>query len=381
MVNSHPEETNKAVSSESLPKEKRPRLIGIDLFRVIAIYAVVILHSDGVVKVLPPFWLKIREFSLFAVPFFLAAAFYFAVNQIYASRSSYPLRSRLTRLLIPYACWSGVYVLYKVARYTIVGEPAKILEIVHDPLNLLFFGGAAIHLYFLSLLALGTLLLKLAEVLINKNVSFKALGWMTLASLLFYEGAIILINILQNEPYYSNTLVRFPVPHLAGFNPFLRLALVIGFWLVKCLPYIALSMFLSHPKHRIFFSKLIDRYSFLWLVIFLDCNIFGSFILSNSVYEIARGYTALLAAIALSKYLQNNSFLQSLGQCTFGIYLIHPLFVEVLQPVAIRLYPDFVHHTSTAALVVASSVVFLLSWIATIKLTENKTLSFFFGYR
>lgn len=82
--------------------EQKPRLIGIDLLRGIAIYAVVILHLDEVILERHPSWTVITQFASFAVPFFLAASFYLSGDRLYVSDRPYNLELRLARVLVSY---------------------------------------------------------------------------------------------------------------------------------------------------------------------------------------------------------------------------------------------------------------------------------------
>jgi peptidoglycan/LPS O-acetylase OafA/YrhL len=360
--------------------EKKPRLIGIDLFKGLAIYAVVILHTDEGIQTPPLVWSWITDFALFAVPFFLAASFYLAINKLYNSPNPYPLRSRLTRLLIPYACWTVFYLLYKFAKYSAAGESSQLLSLFKDPLSLFFFGGAAFHLYFLPLLITGTFLLKLSEFLITRKISFGRLIFMNLICILIYE-------ILLDTGNYPNSLnIAFQPLMTAIFpdgisNPILRWILVEFTYILRCLPYIFTSMLLLHPDARKFFLKLIDKYPISYLAIFLICNAFGSLLLPQAVYEILRGYTALLAAISLSSHLKNYTLIRNLGLCSFGIYLIHLFFVEVLQSFVTRIYPNLYQHINTPILIIFSIVIILVSWFATLMIMRNKVLGrVLFGY-
>lgn len=277
--------------------KEQQRLVGIDLFRGLAIYAVILLHIDEGVQVMPPTWMRIHDFALFAIPFFLATAFYLAINKLYLSQSSYPLGSRLVRLLIPYGIWSAFYLIYKSAKYLIASQSSMLMELFQDPLSLIFFGGAAFHLYFLPLLATGTLLIKLAEFLMRRRVSLKGLVLITALGLLIYEVILASGNGLKTPNYVVFEPLLVTVFPLTNSNPLLEWFLTELFWILKCLPYVMIAMLLNHPTVNQHCLKPSVRYSWQWLLTFFLLNAFGAFILPQAIYEVARGYTALLAAI------------------------------------------------------------------------------------
>jgi peptidoglycan/LPS O-acetylase OafA/YrhL len=158
-------------------------------------------------------------------------------------------------------------------------------------------------------------------------------------------------------------------------NPLLRWFLVELYWVLRCLPYIMVAMLLTHPTVNQRCFKLIRKYSLLCLLVFLVFNTFGFLVLPQGVFEVTIGYSALVAAIAVSEHLRDSTLIRSLGQCSFGIYLIHLLFVEIFQSVFIRLYPNYVYDTSVVILLLSSLVVFLTSWGIVNLLIKQKRLS------
>lgn len=361
--------------------KEQQRLVGIDLFRGFAIYAVILLHIDEGIQNIPTAWSKITDFALFAVPFFLATAFYFAINKLHQSKEPYPLLQRLLRLLIPYGFWSIFYLLYKSAKYIAGGDSAKLAGLFQDPLSIIFFGGAAFHLYFLPLLATGTLLIRLVENLIVRKFSLRVLGIFALVSVLLYEAVLLSDNGLKTpENMAFESLLRAIFPTGNSIPP-LRLILVMFFWALKCLPYIMVAAVLTHPALNQRFLKLVSQHSLLGIIVFVILNAFGAFVLPPAIYEIARGYAALIAAIAFSFLLKENSLFRSLGLCSFGIYLIHLLFVEVFQSIFVRLNPNYVNDPSIVVFLLASMVILLLSWGITALLMQRKVLSrLLFGF-
>ncbi|MEN8447295.1 MAG: acyltransferase family protein, partial [Cyanobacteria bacterium J06555_13] len=126
-------------------------------------FAVVMQHVDEgkSLEQLPAIWPDFINLASFAVPFFLATSFYLAVDKLIAQpRSNFPIKKRILRLLIPYCSWTALYVFYKIARYTLLNKGSTLQNFLSDPISIIFMGGAGLHLYFLPLLMVGTLVIK-----------------------------------------------------------------------------------------------------------------------------------------------------------------------------------------------------------------------------
>ncbi|MGG6293739.1 acyltransferase family protein [Leptolyngbya sp. AN02str] len=357
------------------------RLGGVDLFRGLAIYGVIVVHVDEAVNVLPLAWSRIHTFALFAVPFFLATAFYLAISKLYTSPKNYSLSVRFFRLLIPYTVWSVFYLAFKAAKSLAAGEPSQVLSLLKDPLSLIFLGGAAYHLYFLPLLAAGTLLVKLAEVLIAKKTSLRGLLLITLTSILLYQIVLVTGNGLDSSNHTAFNSLWSALSLEGNSNPLLRCISVIFVWIVQCFPYVMIAMLLSYPPIHQRGLKMFNRSPLLWVSVFIIVNAYGSLVLPVALYELARGYTALIAAIATSNWIKEDTFLRKIGYYSFGIYLIHLCLIKIFQSVAVRLTPNYVNDVSSITLLLVSVLVLLMSWGITALLMKQKTLSkILFGF-
>uniref|UniRef100_B8HV86 Acyltransferase 3 domain-containing protein n=1 Tax=Cyanothece sp. (strain PCC 7425 / ATCC 29141) TaxID=395961 RepID=B8HV86_CYAP4 len=353
----------------------KQRFVGIDVFRGLAIFAVIVVHIDEGLQTMPSLWLKITDFASFCVPFFLAAAFYLAVNKLYSSQSTYSLRSRLARLLIPYAVWSVTYLFYKSAKFIVTGEFGRVSNLFQDPISLVFFGGVSFHLYFLPLLATGTLLIKAVEPLITREISLKQVGLLVLLSLLIYEVVLTTENGFQPSAKVAFEPLLAAVFPDGNSNPLLRWLLVELVWVIRCLPYIMVALLLNHSSTKKLWLKLLSKQPIWWVMLFLSFNLFSANMVPAAISEVVRGYTALIAAIATSSVLKENALIKNIGLCSFGIYLIHIFFVEVFQSVVVRLYPGYSNNASTAILLLAAALVFLASWGTTNFLLKQKRLA------
>jgi surface polysaccharide O-acyltransferase-like enzyme len=351
---------------------KQRRLLGIDLFRGLAIYGVVILHTDEGLEVWPPAWSWIVQFSGFAVPFFLATAFYLTFSKLYVSKEKFALKERLTRLLVPYLFWSVLYVAYKVLKYLVQNETDSVIKLFQDPVGIIFCGGAAFQLYFLPLLALGTVLVKPISLVIARQIKLSLLVLLAVVSLIPYELLLISGNAFEN-----GSGVAFQALFNSNDNQLLRIVGVTIAWAIRCLPYIFVAAIASHPNIKFILSKYEKNYLYaiVLALLFLTLNSFGGSLLPQSIYELGRGYTALLLGLALSAYLPSNRAIASLSFCSFGIYLSHLLFVETFQILEKRVYPGEVFRSSTPNLLIFALLSLAVSWIATDILMRKKYLT------
>lgn len=355
----------------------KQRLTGVDLLRVISIFAVIILHSDEGISTVPKGWGQILEFSSFAVPFFLATSFYLSFNKIHATRGTYPLKERLVRLLIPYCSWTTVYIAYKLFKCLLQNELGSCNELFHDPVALIFFGGAAFQLYFLPLLASGTILIKPIFLGINKSASLFFALLLLIVSLMLYQLLLLSGNSFQIASGTAfQALLNYPIFLSFKDNPIIRIILTELALIIRCLPYIFTAVILNYPEARGLLHKKSNIGStVLWIVLFLLINIFGKNFILVALYELTQGYCALLLGIVLSDHLPPSKIINSLSICSFGIYLIHLLFIESLQILEFRVYPTELFRVSTPNLLIFSLLSLVLSWIATDILRRRKNLS------
>lgn len=355
----------------------KPRLTGIDFFRGVAVFAVVLLHSDEGITVVPPLWTPILEFSAFAVPFFLAVSFYLAINKIYVTVGKYDLQSRLIRLLYPYLTWTLMYLGYKVFKYLIQNESENIAKLIQDPVSILFFGGAAFHLYFLPLLASGTLIVKIFSLVLERKRQIKVQYLIGLCILSFVLYELIIISGNSFDIGGGMAFQEWAGKNLLEENQLLRIFLVELAWWIRCLPYILVSALLVHPAFK---TKIHDQLNNFYVLLFLCIsfvivNLFGANFLPASVYEVSRGYLGLLSGISLSQYLSPSPLLTSVSLCSFGIYLSHLLFVEALQIIETRLYNGVILRASTPGLILFALLAFAISWIATHLMMQRKSVA------
>lgn len=313
------------------------RLVPVDLARSIAAYGVVVMHTGmGMGVAATAATSAFQQFFIFAVPFFLAAAFYFTKLPAAPSEIRHSLAQRAWRLLLPYAFWTLVYLGARLAKYAVSRNSGKIQEtLCSDPLGLIFMGGAAVHLYFLPLLLVGTALMLLLSPVFRKS-SLLVLGLLLLAS--------IALNALLYNPLFNIGFSPSPIPWAEGWitgwsASFSRLSAFVGACLVRCLPYICFAVWIRSLLAR----KHAPGVQWLIAVLAIGSFLFLSFHsvsgLPGSVWEIIMGFGPLLFAVVLSSAVSGHALITRLGELSFGIYLSHHLVMEVLQMIAGKALP------------------------------------------
>lgn len=361
--------------------DKKRRLLGIDLLKGIAAFAVVIAHSEAE----PGFsgstgyWAeKVGQFSeAFAVPFFLAASFYLMIQKIYSDHTPYPFLPRLKRLFIPYIFWSLVYVFFRALKYLSTNNLLKLRDLFSDPIAIIFLGSASVQLYFIPLLLTGVFLVTVfMKFLLKKPINIKILCFLIIITTFNYE--IMLnsdnsFNMVSGSAFESLQKLVFSEQTK---NPLLRLILVEVSWMITCLPYIFVAMLLNHPFFKKGFSSFDSRATVIFFIMFFSFNtlkVFNIIIMPISVSELCIAYFSLLFAISLSSAIKQNHIITNLGLCSFGIYLMHHLVIQFIKPLVYGFSGDI----SMVRLLICATFSFLISWIATSYLTKIKQISRF----
>ncbi len=232
----------KGVSLNKLAKSQK---IGLDLIRVISTFAVVLLHSgdDALVPITNNADI-LRSYFVFPVPVFLALSFYLASKSILV-RGHLNLSKKLTRLLIPYAFFSGIYLFYDAIEITDLGVLPYLQRVfeplVADPIGIVFLGEAYVHLYFFPLLIVGTVAMHYLSGWLKQRSAVQIMG-LTVASAIAHHWLMISGNAFIIEG--PSTAFQSLLPSATN-NPFLRLLAAYGALLIRCLPYIFLAFFIK----------------------------------------------------------------------------------------------------------------------------------------
>ncbi|MGF1588237.1 MAG: acyltransferase [Pleurocapsa sp.] len=357
---------------------KATRFVGIDLCRGLAAFAVILLHSGDEtwgVPISEPA-IQFRYLFYFAVPFFLAASFYFGTTKSPLKISATFWQKKLQRIVAPYLVWSIFYVFSKIIIFSLTDKTALVQQLLSDPLAIIFMGAASYHLYFIPLLLAGTILLNLANYLTKQRNSILWLFLLSIISLIIYQLLISSNNNFDLDSYTAfPKLLQLLQPDNVWYQLW-RIFLVNFAWIVRCLPYFLIALLINQlfrsDKHRWFYKKQTVAMLFS---LFVLINTAGEKYLPNALSEIVIAYSLLLWGIAISQYIPNSVFITNLGLCSFGIYLIHPLVKSAVEIILIKLVPQVNQNISILSILTYSILTFIMSWMSIYLLRKNKLIS------
>lgn len=258
---------------------------GFDYLRVIAMAAVIYVHGCDT----NPTAESATRMLSFPVPCFLLMSAFLAQWTIIDKRRSYVelMRNKLTRLAAPFLAWSVVYLVVRLLKSFATGQ-----TIDSDLMGCIFWGDAAHQLYFIPLLiyffAFWIPPMRLAP---NHNALLALICVVGIAVALFVEKPLN-ESLPANRYFIAKNLVWFPVGML--------LALVmrrLGEW-----------------RRLLFWPSVV---AFAVLMVTRQWNVYA--------------ITISLFLIACSVQSPPNKIWTALSAISFGIYLVHVLFIESFQ--------------------------------------------------
>ncbi|SEU22478.1 acyltransferase [Paenibacillus sp. NFR01] len=354
-------------------KERIPQL---DIFRAIAIFAVMAIHATSRTiaetqgtSLFHPF-LLINKFSQFAVPSFIfLSGFVLFYNYIDRPLNRKTLGTfygrRLAYIIVPYLVFSVLYYILKMTSGHTWDMPLQ--EQAAKMWKYLWTGTAYTHLYYIIIIIQFYVLFPLILWCLQKVRRLAA--WAPLIGLALQWGFVLLNKYMVNHGYWHLTKGSLAITY---FSYFLLGAGIASYyaslkkWLVptrggwrtgKGATWIALWLlwviagvvhvelwFNSYTKHSSINSLWYEGFANLHAL--LSCLVLWQ--LSFLLFGAGRSLLARL--------------LVSVGACSFGIYLIHPLVLFLYRKLSIHggslVYAAFIAGGWLAA--------FLVSWFAVV---------------
>ncbi len=306
------------------------RIQSVDVFRLVAIVAVIIIHttpfyldmSDGG-KSYGITFVVIDQFSRFAVPFFFAISGYFwgaktRENGI-ESASALMATKRVGIILL---AWSFIYLLpYNISSIVDYGILGPIKVVYWDVLNLAghplrtLMQGSKEHLWFL------------VGLLFAVNISAFLIKRKLLKTLISISVILYFVGVAAKA--YIDTPIGIELNFNTRNGPFMSLLLFVSGYILSGIPnssrwaIIGVFVFLVGSGIQFLELYVLSRY---FETTMIQDYVFGTYFMGLGV-----------ALIALSNHRKFRiSFLGKIGTMTLGIYAVHLIFVDLLRPVDAR---------------------------------------------
>ncbi len=301
------------------------RITGVDTFRVIAVIAVIIIHTTPFESAQSAIGQHfdaatiLNQISRFAVPLFFVLSGYFWANKFNQDQQAMKVTINMVkRIIVLFIAWSIVYLLptniIESFSFGIAGPIKvtywKLLNTIENPFDL-FFQGTKVHLWFLMSLISSLLICGIAFHLRIKNIT------------IIVGIGLFLIGIAGKS--YTDTSIGFSTSFNLRNGPFFSLVFfTTGYFIQrnqKTFNHLQTGFVLVILGYVIQFSELY----------FLN-KVYGTSMLQDYVlgtYLLGVG----VALIALSPiHILNNQPISSMGQKVLGIFATHYIFIDFLTP-------------------------------------------------
>ncbi|WP_434578077.1 acyltransferase [Thermoanaerobacterium thermosaccharolyticum] len=299
----------------------KSRIDEIDVLKGISIIAVLIIHTTGIaVSDLDKSSLSyivfavLNRFSQFAVPAFIFASSMLLMYN-YGDSNDWKLfyKKRFKNVLLPYIVWTMIYGIYL---YVIYNEPLKSILTVEN----LFLGGMFYHLYFIVIIVqlylLFPILLYIYK-LISKNT------YTVVLSIVLFQMIDVIVYRYFISKFFQNSSLLF-----ITYISFIIAGIYVGENIREWGKY-------YHKKWlNSFFAVIVFGYLFIDISLKVFANKPINLHLYNIYYYTYTLVTSLFFFALSTKILNYHALsglLTSTGKLSFGIYLSHPLFLDVLK--------------------------------------------------
>lgn len=291
---------------------------GISLLRVVATFSVIVIHVSG------PLVVKYGEisnfnwsvaniydsFSRYSIPMFFMISGALLLHRDYRLKDF--LKKRFIKILPAFLFWSLAYSLFN--RYFFNDEIFSLKKVIRD-----IFYGSEYHLWFIYVL-LGIYLFTPILRKWIKNATRKEV---------LYVLGIWCITLFMTIPALKNYLPGIDLTYFSGFIGYF----VLGYYLTK-----------YHTKNKLM--------PVLSIILGLAITVLGTYFMTinrGGFYDYFYEYLSLNALlvsygvfVSLNKTTSTNirvyKVFTTLNQCCYGIFLIHPLVLKLLDLIGLNVY-------------------------------------------
>lgn len=292
----------------------------IDYVRLISAFGVILIH-------LAPSSLNAeiitRYFEIGAVPFFLVTSLY-----LFQSKAARFDEINFSRILIPYASWSAIYLISRAIKNLLTHT-----KLDCDWFAIVFLGGSAVQLYFLPLLLCFLIIASAIDTLFADRECKTSVKFLAILSIILLFAAS---SFLEGSSYL-------------GFgNNFFPMALQ---YIVFSKAILTLTPCLIKMRNQVFFCGVASAPALLFLGV-------ESKIFSNGLVSLLLVSIILIACLMCPVYTVSK-VKKSVLSATYGIYLCHHLFVEIIEFALDKSSLTYSPYSISSKLIVAFIVIIL----------------------
>ncbi|MGF1703155.1 acyltransferase family protein [Photobacterium makurazakiensis] len=288
-----------------------------DNLRVFSVFAVVLLHvASGFVSDIDisndiygsrDWWAGniYASITLWCIPLFVMISGYFLLNKTESNAVFF--KKRINKILIPLLFWSFFYSLWVLLKYFIKGDISTAYFTVAQGWAL---GEPYYHLWYLFMIPFLYLVTPVLRVIIS---SLKQKEFFAFISICF---ALAMLSALSNV-----VLLYFDLSAKVSLftNDFL-----------SYLGYFCLGGYIA--KYKV---KANTHWCFLIFIVALLITIVGSYYITHLYFYSYLSVNITAASVAvfflIKKHANNDLKLSCFAVHSFGIYLIHPLFIKLIS--------------------------------------------------
>ncbi|CAM4295627.1 acyltransferase [Vibrio neonatus] len=295
-------------------KTHHSRLLWADNLRALSVIAVVLLHvaSEFVsdIDVHNPFYGSASwwagniyiSISLWCIPLFVMISGYFLLNKTDSHRLFFKKRCR--RILTPLIFWSVFYSLWVIVKHALNDDLSSAYFTVAKGWVL---GEPYYHLWYLFMIPFLYLITPVLRIISN-SITQKEL--LLLISLCFALAMLSAVSDIVLLYFNLNAKISLFTHEFLNYIGYFCLGGYIG-------------------KYEI---KLNSRWATIALITSVVITVLGSYFITHLYFYSYLSINVVIASIALflliKQHLNKNLKLTQLAAYSFGVYLIHPLFIK-----------------------------------------------------
>ena len=312
----------------------KPKCPWVDVLRIAAICGIVGCHLD-----LPNMTAAakcLNRLSDFNVAVFAILSGHFFFLSVEDSAKAY-LKKRIRRIFVPYMIWSVVYFVVSMAFHALNGRGVSASDFTLERImDMVFWGGTCTHLWFIATLFYVQILLlpiKLYKDAMSNKLFLIALFLLSL-------GIVVFSDLTSGWwAFYPFRLLGFFILGMFMCEVCRRNSISWGFKFISLLPCACGVIGICFGLGHLVLCELLIAAPLCYIAISTPCSVSDNTVVS----------------------------LRKLGELTFLVYLVHPLFTVAQRELVVRLFAE-----QTASVFLADQIVaFVLSFIAAVFLARG----------